>query len=57
VEYLAHTVYELKMYGVEHLWFDARESAIGFYKRFGFGVLGERFYKKDVPYFKMDAEL
>ena len=54
---LNHLVSELKIYGVEYLWFDARESAIEFYKRFGFSVLGERFYKKDVPYFKMDSVL
>lgn len=47
----------IKIYGVEYLWLDARESAVEFYRRFGFAVLGERFYKKDVPYLKMDTEL
>lgn len=54
---LNYLVGELKVYGVEYLWFDARESAVEFYKRFGFGVFGDRFYKKDVSYFKMDADL
>ncbi len=54
---LKYLIGELKVCGVEYLWFDARESAVEFYKSSGFGVFGERFYKKDVPYFKMDADL
>ena len=38
-------------------WCDARESAIGFYRRFGMQVEGERFYKSDVPYVKMSIRL
>ena len=34
-------------------WFDARESAISFYEKFGFSTEGEKLYKSDVPYFKM----
>lgn len=39
--------------GLSYFWCDARESAIGFYQRFGMATQGERFYKEAVPYFKM----
>lgn len=42
---------------VTTFWCDARESAIGFYQRFGMRTEGERFYKSDVPYFKMSLTL
>jgi len=38
-------------------WCDARESALGFYQRFDMQVCSERFYKEDVPYFKMQVAL
>lgn len=44
---------ELKGNNVRGFWCDARESAGGFYHRFGMAAEGERFYKGDVPYFKM----
>ncbi|WP_375753668.1 GNAT family N-acetyltransferase [Vibrio sp. HN007] len=47
----------LKSQNVDYFWCDARESAIGFYQRFGMTVSGERFYKGDVPYFKMGLSL
>lgn len=50
-----HIVNTLKDAGIELLWFDARETAISFYRRFGFEVFGERFYKGDVPHFKMQS--
>ncbi|KXF83463.1 GNAT family acetyltransferase [Enterovibrio coralii] len=34
-------------------WCDARESAMGIYEGFGMKPEGERFYKADIPYFKM----
>lgn len=43
--------------GVTHFWCDARESALGFYERFGMKPLGERFFKGEVPYFKMSVQL
>ncbi|PSW20889.1 N-acetyltransferase [Photobacterium sanctipauli] len=43
--------------GVTTFWCDARESAQGFYHRFGMAPQGERFYKGDVPYFKMSVAL
>lgn len=42
---------------VKHFWCDARESAIGFYQRFGMQVEGERFYKSEVAYVKMAVKL
>ena len=47
----------LQQHGVNLLWFDARESAIGFYERQGFSTYGERFYKEDVAYRKMQRTL
>jgi len=43
--------------GLQHFWCDARESAIGFYRRFGMSTQGERFYKETVPYFTMAIDL
>ena len=42
---------------VEYFWCDARESALAFYEKFGMQVEGERFYKSDVPYYKMKLAL
>jgi ribosomal protein S18 acetylase RimI-like enzyme len=54
---LAHIIKTLKNRQVGHLWCDARESAIDFYKRFGMETSGSRFYKADVPFFKMEVVL
>jgi ribosomal protein S18 acetylase RimI-like enzyme len=50
IEYLQ----ELK---VEYFWCDARESALGFYKRFGMFASGDRFYKSGVAYYKVGMKL
>lgn len=42
---------------IRYFWCDARESAIGFYQRFGMQTEGERFYKSDVAYLKMSVTL
>lgn len=47
----------LKTSNINYFWCDARESAIGFYQRFGMNTEGERFYKSEVPYFKMKTSL
>lgn len=47
----------LKLHDIHYFWCDARESAIGFYQRFGMNIDGERFYKSGVPYFKMGLAL
>lgn len=54
---IAFTLEQLKTKGVDYFWCDARETAIGFYQRFGMTVSGERFIKSDVPYFKMGLYL
>lgn len=50
---LTHIITELKQSNMQQFWCDARESALGFYQRFGLQVSGTRFYKSDVAYFKM----
>lgn len=52
-----HLINNLKKQGIHYLWFDARESALGFYQRFGFETTGELFYKSDVAYYKMYKNL
>jgi ribosomal protein S18 acetylase RimI-like enzyme len=54
---LAFIIQSLKGLQVQYLWCDARESAIEFYKRFGMQTFSERFYKADVPFFKMEVVL
>lgn len=54
---LEHLVSSLKKQSINYLWFDARESALKFYLGCGFSPFGERFYKKEVAYFKMHAKL
>lgn len=54
LEYIIET---LKKKKINYFWFDARESALSFYNRFGFTATGECFYKKEVPYYKMHADL
>jgi len=34
-------------------WCDARESAVEFYERFGMSKEGGKFYKYNIPYYKM----
>lgn len=52
---LSHIIHSLKGYETEVFWCDARESAIGFYKRFDMHKCSERFYKADVAYFAADV--
>ncbi|MDG3086401.1 GNAT family N-acetyltransferase [Vibrio hannami] len=47
----------LKTRNIGYFWCDAREAAIGFYQRLGMQTEGQRFYKSDVPYFKMELSL
>jgi len=54
---LNHLVQQLKKQGMQSLWFDARESAVGFYNRLGFTVSGTRFYKSHIAYYRMHADL
>lgn len=54
---LNHILAELRAESVTQFWCDARQSAVGFYERFGLRSFGERFYKGEVPYFKMSIQL
>ena len=54
---LEYIIQSLKNNQVGFFWCDARESALDFYKRFGMQTCSERFYKADVPYFKMEVAL
>jgi len=54
---LSHAINVAEEEGASTFWFDARESAIEFYKRFGFIEEGAKFYKSDIPYFKMSKSL
>lgn len=54
---LGHMIDYCKESNVECFWCDARETALDFYKRFGLSECGERFYKADVAYFKMEVVL
>lgn len=54
---LKYILQSLKQTQTKIFWCDARESAIGFYQRFGMQPYGERFYKADVAYFKMQVTL
>ena len=48
---------DLETKAVNYFWCDARESAAGFYEKFGMRPQGERFYKGDIPYFEMGVDL
>jgi predicted GNAT family N-acyltransferase len=48
---------DAKVLSAEIFWCDARESALGIYQKFGLQKEGERFYKSDIPYFKMSLDL
>jgi len=50
-------ILQLKNTQATFFWCDARESALGFYKRFDMHPCGDRFYKSDVAYFKMAVSL
>ena len=48
---------DMKQEGVSTFWCDARETAMGLYHRFGMQAEGERFYKGDIPYFRMSKQV
>jgi len=54
---LKHMIEDSQSLHVNTFWFDARESAIEFYRRFGFSTEGERFFKSEIAYFKMAKRL
>jgi len=52
-ELLEHIITTIRNKGIRHFWCDARETVTEFYERFGMQSEGKRFYKSNVPYFKM----
>ncbi|MGK0270416.1 MAG: ribosomal protein S18 acetylase RimI-like enzyme [Cocleimonas sp.] len=54
---IRHIIDQLKAQNSTYLRCDTRESALAFYQRFGFTVEGSRFYKGDIPYFKMQLRI
>jgi len=54
---LTQILSEIPAYGITYFWCDARESAMNIYMKFGFKKLGDRFYKSDIPYYKMYLEI
>ena len=50
---LSQLLTQLRSQSVNYFWCDARETAQAFYQRFGMQVEGERFYKGEIPYFRM----
>lgn len=54
---LKHIFEELENKHITYFWFDARETAIGFYEHLGFSIEGDRFFKNKVPYVKMSMRL
>ena len=54
---LNHILSTINNEDIDQFWCDARESAIEFYKRFGMTPEGNRFYKAEVPYYKMSIKL
>jgi len=54
---LQHIISFLEQHLVEMFWCDARENAMSLYRRFGMQPQGERFYKGDIPYRKMQVTL
>jgi GNAT superfamily N-acetyltransferase len=54
---LNYLIDKLNVLDIDYFWFDARESAVEFYCKFGFNTQGHRFYKNNVAYFKMYMSL
>lgn len=54
---LAHTIAAVAAAGATTLWCDARQSALGFYQRFGMQPEGAVFYKGDIPYQRLRRAL
>ena len=54
---LNHIIDALKQMKISYFWFDARKSAVGFYRRLGFLSSGELFYKNKVAFCKMYTTL
>ncbi|KAI8959350.1 GCN5-like N-acetyltransferase [Daldinia sp. FL1419] len=54
---LSYTIDAAAREGATSIWCDARQSALGFYQRFGMSGEGEVFFKGEVPYLRMSRAL
>jgi predicted GNAT family N-acyltransferase len=54
---LAYVIDHAREQQCEQIWCDARSSAMGFYKKFGFEKFSEPFFKEEVEYFKISKRL
>ncbi|KAI0847282.1 GCN5-like N-acetyltransferase [Daldinia vernicosa] len=54
---LSYTIEAAARKGATSIWCDARQSALGFYQRFGMSGEGEVFFKGEVPYLRMSRAL
>ena len=54
---LRYVLNDIAKSDVNRFWCDARASAAVFYKKFGLQQAGNKFYKVDIPYYKMSAEI
>lgn len=54
---IRHLLTQAQARGHGRFWFDARETALPFYARFGFKPEGVRFFKRDLPYVRMARTL
>lgn len=51
---LNHVIEESIKNNVKNLWCDARMTALGFYEKFAFEVVSEKWIKNDIEYVKME---
>ena len=54
---LNHIIEESVKNNVTNLWCNARLTALGFYEKFGFEVVSEKWIKNDIEYVKMERTL
>ena len=54
---LNHIIEESVKNNVKNLWCNARLTALGFYEKFGFEVVSEKWIKNDIEYVKMERTL
>lgn len=49
---LLKILFDIKLKGKE-IYLNSQESAVGFYLKYGFNIVGEEFYEADIKHFKM----
>jgi len=54
LQLLQYLVDYCKSQGIKNLWCNARTSAIGFYKKIGFEIVGEPYERNQLTYAKME---